>query len=275
MLHTYQPKSEKLQKYVELFYEFTSERPDEISYIAFPHVNTAISFFKGVDLQRNDYNIYIAPSLKNKTNCSVEILGKYTTPVFVHYKGKCEEIAIVFKPLGINQFFRDDLITIAPEFSQALDNSLWTELSNSLFKESTIDVKIEILELFLLENLKEIELKNVSQSLNLLEDFEENYSINQVAERCGLSLKTFQRTFTKHLTCSPLEYKRIARFRHSLNNKLVSKELKTLTSVSHESNYYDQSYFIREYKKLTHLNPKQFFDSITALDQRNIVWKVK
>lgn len=275
MIKTFKPKSNLLQKYIDFFYVFNRERSENISYIAFPHVNTAISFFKGANIQRGNYQINITATDQNKTNCVIEILGKYTQPVFVNYFGNCEEIAIVFKPLGVNHFFQNDLIELSPLFSQELKNILWTEFSYVLLNDQSITEKIEMLEIFLLKNFKEVENNKIYEAIKYLEDFETNYSIDTIAMLCGFTLKTFQRNFTKQLTCSPLEYKRIARFRHSLKNKLISKELKTLTSVSYDSNYYDQSYFIREYKKLTQLNPKSFFDSITALDEKNIVWKLK
>ena len=275
MLQTFKPKSNLLQRYIDFFYVFNSEKPDNISYIAFPHVNTAISFFRGADIHRGNYLINIIATNRDKGNCIVEILGKYTQPVFVNYIGNCEEIAVVFKPLGASHFFQNDLIEISPLFSQQLNNKLWIEFSDVLLNIKSTTKKIEMLEKFLLNNFKEIEHKSLYDAIKYLEDFDTNYSIEEIATLSGFTLKTFQRNFMKHLTCSPSEYKRIARFRHSLQNKLISKELKTLTSVSYESNYYDQSYFIREFKKLTQLNPKSFFDSITSLDEKNIVWKLK
>lgn len=275
MIQTYKPKSDLLQRYIDFFYVFNLERSENISYIAFPHVNTAISFFKGAEIQRGHYEINITANNHNKSKCIVEILGKYTQPVFVNYIGICEEIAVIFKPLGMNHFFQDDLIALSPLFSQELKDNNWTNFAHVLLKEHSLMKKLEMLETFLLNIFKEVEFKNMYEAIKYLEDFNTNYSIDKVATLCGLTLKTFQRNFTKHITCSPSEYKRIARFRNSLQNKLISKELKTLTSVSCDSNYYDQSYFIREYKKLTQLNPKMFFDSITALDEKNIVWKVK
>ncbi len=274
MLQTYKPISPLLQNLIEFFYVFDSERPKNISYIAFPHVNTAISFFKGAYIERSNYLINIAAHDPYRNQCAVEILGKYTRPVFVNYRGYCEEIAIVFKPLGVNHFFANDLIAVAPHYSQKLENSLWTDFAEMLFGANNLDKKLEMLETFLVKNYRDLENKSLYVAIRYLEDTETNYSIEKIASLCGFSLKTFQRHFSKHLTCSPMEYKRIARFRHSLQNKLISKELKTLTSLSYESNYYDQSYFIREFKKLTQLNPGSFFDSITALEEKNIVWKV-
>jgi AraC-like DNA-binding protein len=274
-LQSYKPKSKLLEKYVDFYYVFSQERSENISYIAFPHVNTAISFFKGVEIIRGDYEININTENQHKSKCVVEILGKYTRPVFVNYFGNCEEVAIVFKPLGVNIFFQNDLIELSPVFSQELKNIHWTEFSHELLNEKSIPKKIELLDTFLINNLNTFENEKMYEAIKYLEDFDSNYSIDKVSTLCGFTLKTFQRNFSKHLTCSPLEYKRISRFRHSLENKLISKEIKTLTSISNDSNYYDQSYFIREFKKLTHINPKKFFDSIIALNEKKIVWKVK
>lgn len=275
MLKTFQPTSSLLQKHIDFFYVFERERSENISYIAFPHVNTAISFFKGASIQRGNYELNILVTDQDKTKCTVEILGKYTQPVFVNYTGHCEEVAVVFKPLGMNHFFENDLMELAPLFSQELNNKDWTEFAPVLFNTNNMMNKIDLLETFLLRNMKELDYKYISEAIEYLEDFESNYSIDNVAKRIGIALKTFQRNFTRHLTCTPSEYKRIARFRHSLKNKLIAKELKSLTRVSNDSNYYDQSYFIREYKKLTQLNPKVFFKSITELDEKKIIWKVR
>lgn len=274
MVQTIKPRSTLLQRYIDFFYVFDSTRPETISYIAFPHVNTAISFFKGTDIQRGDHSISITANPQNN-HCQVEILGKFTQPVFVHYTGRCEELAIVFKPLGVNHFFLNDLREIAPLFSQELTNERWTAFAYDLFNEISQEKKIEMLELFLIHNYRDFGNKPLYDALSYLQDFDTPISMEEIAALCGFAVKTFQRNFKKHVSCSPSEYRRIARFRHSLQNKLISDELKTLTRISYASNYYDQSYFVREFKKLTHLNPGKFFNSITALDEKKIVWKVK
>lgn len=273
MIQTFQPQSKLLQQHIDFFYVFSSERLENLSYIAFPHVNTAISFFKGAVIERNNFDLNIKASHKNKI--AIEILGKYTHPVFVNFFGQFEEIAIVFKPLGVSHFFENDMIKISPLFSQALNNELWNSFANELFKAKSIMEKLQLLEIFLLKNYKEINAPQLYKAINYLEDTEVNYAIDKIANLCGLSVKTFQSNFLKHLTCSPVTYKRISRFRHSIQNKLHAKEMKTLTSLLQDTNYYDQSYLIREYKKLTQHNPKRFFDNITALEEKKIVWKVK
>lgn len=275
MVKTFIPTSTILQKYVEVFYVFKKDIPERFSYIAFPHTNTAVSFFKGVKIIRKNLEVIIQSETIEENNYSIEILGKYTSPVFVHYNGAFEEIAIVFKPFGISQFIGCNLIDIAPKFSQSLNIEPWNVFSEQLFNEEDEKNRIDLIEYFLLANFNEIENKNISKALNYLEDINIDYTVEQIADTLAMNTKTFQRLFLKHITCSAIEYKRIARFRQSLNSMLLTEGIQSLTRVAYDNNYYDQSYFIREYKKLTLLNPKKFFDTISVMEENKIIWKIK
>lgn len=272
MLQTFVPQSKALQRYVDVFYIFKTVQPAQFTYLAFPHINTAISIFKGVTISRKDFHITINEDRFSKNTC-VEILGKYTRPVLVDFNGVFEEVAIIFKPLGVNRFIKESLRQLAPAYSQSFSDKTWTAFSKALFKTEN---KIEKLESFLLTQLaNHEEFTAIENSLICLEDTETNHSIQQVADLLGMNLKTFQRHFTKHMACSPAEYKRIARFRNALHSGIMAKELKSLTRISYDNNYFDQSYFIKEFKKLTNLNPKKFFRQISLLDDDKIVWEIK
>ena len=274
MLKTFVPASAALQQYIEVFYVFISDKPSQFSYIAFPHTNTAISFFKGVSIERNNYHISIAEQKGTGNNHCVEILGKYTKPVFVQYTGDFEEVAIVFKPLGVNSFIKGDFAELAPDYSQSFDDEIWQLFSTQLFNAK--ENRIEMLEHFLLTQLNHsLDLGKMEEAIQYFENKDIDYSVEKVAALVSMGLKTFQRHFLRHLSCSPSEYKRIARFRNTLHSKILSKEIKSLTSISYDNNYSDQSYFIREFKKLTNLNPKKFFNEITVLDDEKIIWELK
>ena len=274
MLKTFVPASTELQKYIEVFYVFISDKPSQFSYIAFPHINTAISFFKGVSISRNNFHISIEQQKENTNKNCIEILGKYTQPVFVNYSGDFEEVAIVFKPLGINRFISRDFIECAPEYSQSFNDDKWQQFSHHLFKNK--HNRIERLEDFLIAQFQPSdEFSKMDEAITYFESKDIDYTVEKVAQLVGMGLKTFQRHFLKHLSCSPAEYKRIARFRNALHSKISSKEIKSLTNISFDNNYSDQSYFIREFKKLTHLNPKKFFKDVTVFNDEKIVWELK
>jgi AraC-like DNA-binding protein len=270
VIKTIAPSSPILKKYIECFYIYEGKPNSTFKYVAFPHFNTGLSFFKGASVHRQNWNL----QLTEKTNVGVqiEILGKYTTPVLIEYKGKLNEISIVFKPAGLNRFFKDNYLSLAPKFSQELKNDVWGQFGESLFSS---DDEISKIESFLLSQFCDNqEVSTIENSLILLENNNEQISISDIANKVGLNLKTFQRHFQKHLGCNPVEYRRICRFRSSLTNKLNSAQLKNLTEITYEEGYYDQSYFIKEFRKITNHNPKDFFKSTSKVDGDKIIWEI-
>jgi AraC-like DNA-binding protein len=271
VIKTISPSSPMLKKYIECFYFYEGKSNSTFSYVAFPHFNTGLSFFKGASVHRQNWSLQISENTDKGVH--IEILGKYTTPVLIEYKGQMSEISIVFKPAGLNRFFKDNYFSLAPKFSQALNNTVWSKFGNSLFSSEDDISKIES---FLLSQFfDDPALSSIENSLRLLENSNEQFSIADIANKVGLNLKTFQRHFQKQMGCSPVEYRRICRFRSSLTNKLKNTQLKNLTKITYEEGYYDQSYLIKEFRKITNHNPKDFFKSTSKVDGDKIIWEIK
>lgn len=271
MIKTIPPASPLLKQYIECFYLYTGEPSSRFRYLVFPHYNTGLSFFKGASVMRKQRCVEI--SAADYTTVKIEILGKYTYPLLIEYTGKLQEISIVFRPLGLNRFFRDNYHSIAPAFSQELVSKEWQTFGETLFTGENDIIKLES---FLLAQLNEHpDFIRMEKVLSILSDPNNNTSISALAAQAGYTLKTFQRQFKKQMGCSPVEYRRICRFRHSINDRLNSTELKTLTDITYEWGYFDQSYFIKEFKKLTTYNPKEFFKAAGKVDGDKLVWELK
>ena len=271
MIKTIAPSSPILKKFIECFYIYEGKSNSVFNYVAFPHINTGLSFFKGALVQRQNWNVQISEN--TNVGVHIEILGKYTSPVLIEYKGQLREISIVFKPLGLNRFFTDNYLSLAPEFSQELTNDVWAQFGENLFSNNDDIIKIES---FLLSQFSDNQaLSIIENSLTFLENCNEQISISTIANKVGLNLKTFQRHFQKHMGCSPVEYRRICRFRSVLTNKLNSSQLKNLTEITYEEGYYDQSYLIKEFRKITNHIPKDFFKVASKVDGDMIVWEIK
>jgi AraC-like DNA-binding protein len=271
VIKTITPNSPILKKYIECFYIYEGKSSSKYTYVAFPHYNTGLSFFKNTTIKRHQRSLEISESTINGLH--IEILGKYTSPVLIQLDGLITEISIIFKPLGINRFIKDNYQSIAPNFTQEFTNSVWRHFGEDLFSGGD---DLNKLESFLLSQFSENQdLIAIEESLKLLEKGNDQTTIDTIASKVGLNLKTFQRHFNKHMGCSPIEYRRICRFRNSLNSKLNSFELKNLTDITYEEGYYDQSYFIKEFRKLTNHNPKDFFKATSKVDGDKIVWELK
>lgn len=271
MLKTIPPSSPVLKEHIECFYMYSVDSDSKLTYLAFPHCNTGLSFFKGVVIQRNYPHIILSESVSKKI--SMELLGKYNSPLLIDYTGPLQELSIIFKPLGINRFFRQNYQSIAPHFSQELINESWSNFGEQL---TFTEADLPDLESFLLSQYEATpELIPIQKALSLLNDSNEKRAIVEIANELGFNLKTFQRYFNKHIGCSPIEYRRICRFRNSLTSKFNNSELKNFTDITYEEGYFDQSYLIKEFRKLTGHNPKEFFKATSKVDGDKIIWEIK
>ncbi len=270
MLKSLKPSSPILKKYIECFYFYSGESSSSLRYLAFPHFNTCLSIFKGITIQRQASQLKVIESNSN-AHC-MEFIGKYMGPVLIQYEGKCEEISIIFKPLGINLFLKDYTQPIEPNFSKPITEKAWIDFIENFFKH---DFDLKSLETFLISQYREtFEYTKLQASLLLLNGLDGNKSIASIALELGYNPKTFHRNFVKHMGCTPIEYRRICKFRNSVAAKLNENNIKSLTDLTYENGFFDQAHFIREFKKLTNLNPKAYFKAVHKVDGDKIVWKI-
>lgn len=81
-----------------------------------------------------------------------------------------------------------------------------------------------------------------------------------VAASAGYSHKHLISLFRRYVGLTPKRFQRIMRFSEILPH-VVNKESVSWAQVSAECGYYDQSHFIREFKRFCGYNPQQFLDS--------------
>lgn len=274
-IETLQPQP-ALQKYIEFYYFIRNDGPDFKSvHYSFPHTINAISIYKhaayyaevGLAGISNDFNNDYLTLLQ----------GKCQVPLRVELSGKTDRITIFFKPFGLNQFIETSLASVMGNKTKQLlewDNSpLYKTYLNKCFSTDNLQERIDHLEEYLLVKLQPAPLSPLEKAVTMLTDFEHDHTIEQVLSEVNLSLRTFNRHFKEVLGVSPIEYRRIARFRHSLNNKLFNSQFKRLADIGYNSHFYDQSYFIKMYKKLTGSNPTAFFKAIEKLGDDKLIFQ--
>jgi len=142
-------------------------------------------------------------------------------------------------------------------------------------KLGEIEKPIEAIEGFLMDQFVEMEeISSLERSLMYFEKQEEKCTIAAIATKTGFGLKSFQRNFLKHMGCTPIDYRRLKYFRSALNSKLQTQHKKSLTEITFENHYFDQSYFIKEFRNFTNLNPRLFFKKVRMVDGDKIIWEL-
>jgi AraC-like DNA-binding protein len=273
--HTIEP-CEALKPYVSCYYFIKSDDPKFSSrHYSFPHTYNALSIYKDVLIEKKPSSVSIFESATPNYEMFIQI--KKQAPLMVKISGKINRATILFKDLSINHFVSDSLAKVMNDdegrFNTWKQSPLYPNFIAQLFDTDDEVKKGKLIDQFLLAIFSPIQASYLADAVALLCDFEESLPIDQIAAQFNVSLRTFNRNFKAVLGVSPVEYRRIAQFRHSLGNKLFQSQLKRLTAIGYESHFYDQSYFNKIYHKLTGSNPKKFFESIDRIGDDKLIFQ--
>lgn len=274
---TFYPRHTTLQQHIDYYYFLKAESPDfQTTYYAYPNTTVPLSIHKSAVYEVKDHYTKVQ-AVKNGPPAAL-IQRSFQSPLLVKLQGPIDKVTICFKPSGICNFIHQSFQEIAPADSQAFTG--WTQepsyhsLHSHFFATDRNEERVSMLEAFLLSvYTSSAEYALIEKATGWLSDFDDTYSIEEVAERLNLSTRSLNRLFLKHMSISPVAWKKIARFRHSLKNKLFNEQFKKLTEIGYDSNFYDQSYFIKVYNKLTGSNPTAFFKGIEKLADDRLIFR--
>ena len=262
---TFYPRHPLLAEHIAYFYYIRSARHDfSTSYYAFPHIYNGLSIYKSADYRITENSLTTFSNDSNRHQAYVQ--SRYQFPLKITLNGPIDKVTIVFKPLGINHYIDADFADITERISQPFDQWQSREYQiflNHFYASDDFELRTALLEKFLLTVLKSFPDQLVmKKAIELISDLEVKFDATKIATGLHISVRTFNRLFTKHLGLSPIAYRKVLQFRESLKNKLYNEQYKRLTDICYESNFYDPSYFNRIFKQFTGSNPSRFFKSV-------------
>lgn len=273
--HTIEPCL-ALKKYIACYYFIKSDDPNFSSrHYSFPHTYNALSIYKDSAFDSSPSKFNATPS--TVPNYQMFIQVKKQAPLMVEISGRVNRVTILFKEFGINHFISEQLSAVMgygiTHFNSWKDDPLFPEFLASLFNSVNEIEKASVIDAFLLKRFSSVSFSYLPNAVAILCDFEKRIRIEEIAKNCEVSLRTFNRNFKEVLGVSPVEYRRIAQFRQSIEHVHFQAEFKRLTDIGYESHFYDQSYFNKIYQKLTGSSPKAFFRSIDKIGDDKLVFQ--
>ncbi|MGS2761907.1 DUF6597 domain-containing transcriptional factor [Sinomicrobium sp. M5D2P9] len=177
--------------------------------------------------------------------------------------GRLKYFCVRFKPGGAFPFLGIPAHLFANK-NYPLDILLGKEylfLEEQIFEAPNDTDRIKILENFLLNKLSRTDFVSdyrfVKSCINSLFHTENPLKINDLGKLHRTNYKTIERKFKKILGLNPSELLKIKR----INNVvwyMHNAENIPLTEAAYACGYYDQSHFIREFKQVTDLTPREF-----------------
>jgi len=249
MLSFYKPKNPILSKYIEGYYFVKSAEPDfSLSYYTFPNnfqiVSCALESELAIEKDR-------LVSKHNKKGAFISTLTyNYSKPIKIEYRGKVNELTVYFKPLGLSHFSRNVSESYTNQhFIPFLPFEDFQREMTAVLCKSAIEDAIESLENYWISHLSNSNLEKIEQIIALVDVM----NVQQAAEKVQISRQYLHKVFKSYLGKSPVEYRRIQRFRNAIDFPDASPD---------ENLFYDQSHFIRETLKFTDNSPKKLLGKI-------------
>ncbi|MBV8327209.1 helix-turn-helix transcriptional regulator [Chryseobacterium sp.] len=251
---TFQPQPE-LASIIKCYW--TLENPKEAN----PQVQTIVPdgcmemIFHYGDL----YNQYIGgKAVLQPRSC---VFGQLTEPLQIEPTGVTGIFSVRFHHNGFIPFAT---IPIKDMDDQAVSlerlfGTQGTELEEKVLKASTIEEKINSIEQFLLERLNVETIDRMVQStVDLLLGMNGRISVNELSQQSNINRRQLERKFSSAIGMSPKQLSKTIRLQTALK-LLLHKDYNTLTTLAHDSDYYDQAHFIKDFKEFTGLSPKEFY----------------
>lgn len=260
----YATKNECLIPWVKFFWHIEAANAD-IHYKLLPTdcIDVILNLADDV-VYETECNKIIAPPF--------HINGLRSKYSFIHQEKTIRIFGISFYPHGLYPFVHKSLKEVQNKVVDlnGLSYSLGEKLKKAVSNDTTEKIIAEI------ENtlIEELSIKqDFADKAQLISDFitiSDDISIKSFCDKRSINIKTFERMVLYHTGYTPKILRRIKRFQNTCN-QLVHQHI-SLTDITYDNNFTDQSYFIKEFTRFSGTAPRTF-QTEKATVKENVKYK--
>jgi AraC-like DNA-binding protein len=242
--------TDQLKHYIKYF--VVSENAVETEYKVFPSTGLVIGFqYRGQLL-----------TIKNATEDKLAAAG--VTGISDTYKtfrnsAGIGTILVYFTEIGFAHFASPpahELFNLSVSLEDVFDKNSVGEIEERLTFARTDKQRIQIVERFLLSQLKDIQTdKLIIEAVKIIYQTKGTIRIKELNERLFISQSPFEKRFRKLVGTTPKKFASIVRFNAVLDNL---GNTKSLTDICYDNNFFDQAHFIKDFKQYTGDTPENF-----------------
>lgn len=191
----------------------------------------------------------------------IYLYGQTTEQTTFSSKGRVSNIGVYFYPhalktvFGLNAYELTNTCLDIGLIKRPKQSSLYEQMLNANTNEERLELLCHYMRMKL-EQQKSND--NVMQhALSLIYRSNGGMALKQLQQELKLSERSIERKFNQQIGISAKLFSRICRFQSSLK-LLRNNEYNKLSDVAYESNYADQSHFIRAFKEFTGMSPNEY-----------------
>ncbi len=193
------------------------------------------------------------------------VMGQRTKSFDILPIGNVDTFAICFYPIGFANFVKmplENLVDKETPISELFGQVEANILEQQMIKANGTTQRIDIIEAFLLKllNDKTTIINIVKSTVGVLLKSNGTKHINDILTDDISKRRQLERHFRKQIGISPKQLSKAIRLQATLN-MLLNKKSETLTDIAYESDYFDQNHFIKDFKDLVGVTPKEYLDN--------------
>jgi AraC-like DNA-binding protein len=192
-----------------------------------------------------------------------KVIGQILKPRTLKIVGKGQSFGIWFYPHSFSSFLKvpvHELTDRVIPWDDLFPGS-FARIVGDLLSDNRIEELPEVADAFLLRVLAWHEEKTIHKlteaAVSYLYEHQGTQDLNELASKLNVSQRYLQKAFLTNVGFSQAKFLRILRFQKALQ-RLSRGEVSNLTTLAHESDFFDQSHFIREFKAFTGMIPSAF-----------------
>jgi len=225
--------------------------------------------FKLTLTYRNGIVAHIAGKPFVQSENELSLSGLIDAPVILDPQEDTQTgtIIIEFNPLGVYRLFRRSYAEVANQIvgmPDLIGNSA-QELQAQLADAGALNLKLQILQNFLIKRLEKAAPDPIYDfCINRISYTKGLITVAQLEKETGYSARWLHRKFLEHLGTGPKNFSEIVRFRQFYQVYSTGVDSQSLKDHIYQY-YYDQSHFLRAFKRFTGTTPTELQSSLNEL----------
>jgi AraC-like DNA-binding protein len=190
------------------------------------------------------------------------LIGQLTKPYVVEPIGITGSFVVRFHPNGFLPFstipIKEMENTAVPLDKLFGENG--KELEQNILNAKTTSERINLIENFLLERLKNKQIIDtvVKSTIDAILNANGQFSVTEHSKKSNVNRRHLARKFSTTIGLSPKQLSKTIRLQATLK-KLLTEEVTSFTELAYENEYFDQAHFIKDFKEFTGITPKEFY----------------
>ncbi|NUN68714.1 MAG: AraC family transcriptional regulator [Bacteroidetes bacterium] len=196
------------------------------------------------------------------------VIGQLTRPLEIEPTGRTGIFSVRFLPHGFFPFTSVPLRTMENTAIplEELFGPSGREFGQRVIAAGSTMERIRMTEQFLLQQLTDqvtID-RIVASTVGTIMTVNGTMSVAELSDRSKVSRRQLERRFASVIGLSPKQLSKTVRLQAALT-MVLSGTSPNLTAVAHESEYFDQAHFAKDFKELTGVTPKEFYGNNVQL----------